>query len=80
MKNFVNAMDMEGSMFAFLQEKFLLISMEKLKAGIFDSPQIRELMKDPMFDKAQSEAELSSLQSLKLVLTNFLGRRKLKNY
>ena len=72
MKNFVNAMDMEGSMFAFLQ-KFLQISMEKLKAGIFDSPQIRELMKDPIFDKAQSEAELSSLQSLKSVLTNFLG-------
>ena len=31
--------------------------MEKLKVGIFDNHQIRELMKDPMFDKALSKAE-----------------------
>ena len=30
------------------------------KHGIFDSPQIRELMKDPTFDEALSEAELST--------------------
>ena len=40
MKNFVKAMDREGSRFAFLQ-KFLWISIEKLKAGVFDDPQIR---------------------------------------
>ena len=39
--------------------------MEKLKAGIFDSPQIREPMKDLMFDKALSKDELSAWQSLK---------------
>ena len=36
---------MEGNGFAFLQEKFLQISMEKLKAGIFDGSQIRELVR-----------------------------------
>ena len=35
--------------------------MEKLRAGILDGPQIRELIKDPMFDEALSEAELSIL-------------------
>ena len=45
MKNFVKAMDREGSGFSFLQEKFSQISMEKLKVSIFDSPQIRELKK-----------------------------------
>ena len=59
MKNFVKTMDRESSGFAFLQ-KFLQISLEKLKAGIFDSPQIRELTKGPMFDKAPSKAELSA--------------------
>ena len=44
MTNFVKAMDKKGSKFAFLQERFPQISMEKLKAGIFDSPQIREFM------------------------------------
>ena len=43
MKNFVKAMDWEGSGFAFLK-KFPRISMEKLKACIFDGSQIRELV------------------------------------
>ena len=59
MKNSVKAMDREGSWFTVLQEKFLQINMEKLKAGIFDSPLIRKLIKDQMFDKVLSEAELS---------------------
>ena len=49
-KNFVKAMDREGSGFAFLRDEFLPISMEKLMVGIFDGPQIREPVKDPMFD------------------------------
>ena len=64
-------MDWEGCRFAFLQEMFPWISTEKLKADIFDSPQIRELMKNLMFDETLSEAELSTWQSLKSVVTNF---------
>ena len=60
MKNFVKAMDGEGNVLAFLQEKFPRISMEKLKTGIFDGTQIKEIMKDPMFDEAPSEAEVSA--------------------
>ena len=52
MKNFAKAMERESCGLAFLQEKFTLISMEKFKAGIFDNPQIKEPMKDPMFDDA----------------------------
>ena len=51
-------MDREGSGFTFLLEKFQRISMEK--HGIFDGPQIRELMKDPMIKEAMSKAELSA--------------------
>ena len=60
MKNFVKATDREGSGFAFLLEKLPRISMEKLKVGIFNGPQIRKLMKDPMFDEPLTEAELSA--------------------
>ena len=42
MKNFVKAMNREGSRLAFLHKKFPWISMEKLKAGIFDSPQMKK--------------------------------------
>ena len=34
--------------------------MQKPKAGIFDDPQIRELMKDTMCDEALSKAERST--------------------
>ena len=67
----MKAMDKEDRRFALLQVKFPRISMEKLKAGIFDGPQIRELMKDPIFDEALSEAELPAWQSLKSVVTHF---------
>ena len=73
MKNFVKAMDREGKGFAFLQQKFPRISKEKLKAGIFDGPQIRELMKDSKFDDTPSAAELSAWKSLKSIIINFLG-------
>ena len=59
-------MDRKGSGFGFLKE-FLQIRIEKLKASIFDGP---EIMKDPMFDKALTKAELSARQSLKSVVTN----------
>ena len=80
MKKFVKAMNREGSGFTFLQDKFPQLSMEKLKAGIFDGPQIRELMKDPMLGEALSEAELSAWQSLKSVVTNFLENHQIVEY
>ena len=41
--------------------------MEKLKAGIFDGPHIRELIKDASFDDSLNPTELSDWLSLKLV-------------
>ena len=70
MMNFMKAMNAEDNGFAFLQEKFPQISMERLKARIFDGPQIRELMTDPLFDGELSEAKPSAWQSLKSVGTN----------
>ena len=72
-------MDSEGSGFAFLQ-KFPRINPDKLKSDIFDGPQIRELMKDLMFDEALREAKLSAWQSLKSVVTNFLGNHWCAEY
>ena len=46
MKNFVEAMERKGRGFTFLQQKFPRVSFEKLKAGIFDGPQIQKLMKE----------------------------------
>ena len=80
MKNFVKTVDREGSGFAFLQEKFPQISMDKLKASVFNSLQIREPMKDLIFDEALREAELSSFESLNPVVINFLGNHQSAEY
>ena len=46
----MKAMDRIGYRFAFFQEKFPRKSIEKLQAGIFNDHQIRQFMKDPMFN------------------------------
>ena len=73
-------MDRESSWFTFLQKKIPPISMKKLKSGIFEGPQIRELMKDPMSDESLSAAKLSAWQSPKSVVTNFLGNHRSSEY
>ena len=77
----------EGSAFAFIPEKFPRINIEKLKVGIFDGPQIKELRKAPSFDEALSEAELSTGSYLSQLLqtsweTTWMWntRRKLKSH
>ena len=67
MKNIVMVMDREGSVFTFLQEKFV-----RIKWYIFQ-PSNKEHIKDSMFEEALCEAEVSSWQLLKSVVANFLG-------
>ena len=50
--------------------------MENLKAGIFDGPQIRELIKDDVLNPA----ELSAWISLNSVIVNFLGCHRNSQY
>ena len=59
----MKAMVWEVSGFVFLP-KFTWISMEKPKAGIFHGHQLRELRKEPMFEKTLSGAEPSAWQPL----------------
>ena len=72
MKNFVKALDKEGRGFAFLHQKFQRKCMEKMKVGIFDSPWIRELIKDTSFDDALNPSDISAWLSLRSVTANFL--------
>ena len=50
------------------------LTVEKLKAGIFDGPQIRQLKNDPHFIASMNEIESN------LVVKNFLGNKKADNY
>ena len=46
MKQFVKALDKDGDCFQYICKSFPSLDNEKLKAGIFDGPQIRQLMGD----------------------------------
>ena len=48
-KQFVKALDKEGVCFKYICSTFSSLSDEKLKGGIFDSPQIRTLIKFSIF-------------------------------
>ncbi|GBL88581.1 hypothetical protein AVEN_195593-1 [Araneus ventricosus] len=50
MKNFFKVMDCGGRGFQYLRLKFPKVSESKIKEGIFVGPQIRQLMKDSMFE------------------------------
>ena len=52
MKNFVKAMAKQNSKgFEFLCKKFTMLSLVKLKEGIFVNPQIRKVFEDPVIEK-----------------------------
>ena len=54
--------------------RFLVLTIEKLKAGIFDGPQIRE------FENTMNEVELEAWKAFVLFVKNFLGNNKARNY
>lgn len=80
MKQFVKALNPESQCFAYICNKMPGLSTEKLKAGIFDGPQIRQLIKDPHFNESMNELEEKAWKSFVLVVQNFLGNHKAANY
>ncbi|GBL75908.1 hypothetical protein AVEN_234247-1 [Araneus ventricosus] len=63
MKNFVKAMDCGGSGFQYLRLKFPKMSEAKIKEGIFVEPQIRQLMRDLLFESKLTKKEAEAWTS-----------------
>ncbi|XP_076799763.1 uncharacterized protein LOC143444861 [Clavelina lepadiformis] len=80
MKQFVKALPATGDCFNYICRTFPALTIEKLKAGIFDGPQIRKLIKDVCFVQSMTDTESAAWQSFVLVTQNFLGNRKAENY
>lgn len=80
MKQFVKALDKNGDCFKYICQSFPGLSTEKLKAGIFDGPQIRNLMNNDDFINHMTQVELEAWTSFVSVVKNFLGNYKAKNY
>ena len=80
MKQFVKALDRDGDCFNYIAKTFPGLSMEKLKAGIFDGPQILELMQDQTFTARLTVAERAAWCSYASVTREFVGNTKASNY
>jgi len=79
-KQFVRALDKEGNCFNYICKSFPGISLEKLKAGIFDGSKIRQLIKDSNFPNHMNDIECCAWSSFVAVVHNFLGNHKAANY
>ena len=79
-KQFTKALDKDGDCFTYLCQAFPGLTMEKLKAGICDGPQIRQLIRDPEVENVMNEVELEAWKAFVLVVKNLLGNNKARNY
>ena len=77
---FTKALNKEGSCFHYLCNVFPSLSTEKVKAGIFDGPQIRQLIKDKHFENSMEANKQNAWKCFVLVVKNFLGSMKAENY
>ena len=73
-KQFTKALD------TYWCQAFPGLTMKKLKAGIFDGPQIWQLIRDPEFENSINKVELEAWKAFVLVVKNFLGNNKARNY
>ena len=80
MKQLVKAFEKDGDCFKYICIKFSGLTIEKLKAGIFDGPQIRKFMNDANFCNFMNPAELSAWTAFMNVVKIFLGKTKAPNY
>lgn len=80
MKCFVKALDRTGPESSFLCAKFPRWGMEKIKAGVFSCPQIRQLFKKPQFVLAVSDDEKADWNGFRHVTAGFIGNAKAVNF
>jgi len=80
MKNFVKALKKESQGFQYLAQKFPKLSDAKIKEGVFNGPQIRDVLRDPIFETKLNNLELEAWLSFKAVVDGFLGKNKSDDY
>lgn len=79
-KQFIKALEKDGDCFEYLCQAFPGLTIEKLKAGVFHGPQIRQLNRDPEFENSMSKVEHEAWKTFVQVVKNFLGNNKARNY
>ena len=71
-KNFVKAMDRNGTAFLYLRQKFPLLSDAKIREGVFTGPDIRSVLSDEVSERIITGDEQRAGHAFREV-TGFLG-------
>ena len=71
MKQYIKSLDKGGVCFKYICQKFSFLSYEKIKAGVFDGPKIRQLLKDKQFIETMSPEEKNGWIAFSQVVNNF---------
>ena len=80
MKQFVKALNTDGECFQHIFSVLPGLSFEKIKAGVFNGPQIHALVRDQEFARKMNDKERTAWLSFLAVMANFLGNKKADNY
>jgi hypothetical protein len=79
-KQFVKALNKNGNTFGFICSLFPNLSEAKLKAGIFNGPQIRKMLNSKDLQDLMTEPERNAWEAFRCVVNGFLGNYKSDNY
>jgi len=79
MKNFVKAMDHNGTAFLYLRQKLPLLSDAKIREGVFTGPDIRSLLCDEVFERIITGDEQRAWHAFREVVTGVLRNRRADN-
>ena len=79
-KQFVRALNKEGSCFKFIVRKLAAVSIQKLRAGVLNGLQIRCLVNDDDFINSMNDLEAKAWRSFVSLAANFLGNHRTENY
>ena len=71
---------MKGPAFMYLCGKFPRLTLEKVIAGVFIGPQIRQPFKDQQFEAVLNDKEKAAWQSFEKFSNGFLGNFKAANF
>ena len=80
MKQFIRSLDRTGACFNYICEVFPHMSFKKIKAGVFNGPDIQKLIHDEKFASFMTLDELNAWNAFVDVIKHFLGNKRADNY
>ena len=80
MKQFEKVLNKLERRFDYICFEFSGLSIENKKSGVFDAPQIRQLLRDTSFVSSMNPIEARAWMAFTNVIKDFLANKKTDNY